>query len=539
MTLCLGAILSTGAYFLVGTADRNQRRVDFELTAHDRMDAIETRVKTTIAVLHSIAGLFAATNTIDRNAFRAFVRSLQLGSAVQALEWIPRVPAARRLAFEGAARLGEFPEFQITERQAQGEMVRAEDRGEYFPVYFVEPYLGNEAALGYDLGSNPARLEALIRSRDSGEMVATSRITLVQETGDQYGFLVFIPIYRSGAPSGTAEERGEALLGFGLGVFRVGDLIEAARPDGRLADDAVRIDVSDLSAPEGAQVLYPRSFPGEASRDPAPDLQAHRLLDVAGRTWSIAVRPGKASPLFKPLLRPWAALVAGALITCLLTLLIEQLRRRAAKVERLVDIRTGELTEANSSLEAAKARLQELAFRDSLTGLVNRQAFDDRRHHAIELARRSEQSVYMLVMDLDGFKAVNDSQGHQAGDEILREIGRRLRSTLRKADTIARQGGDEFAVLTQGGASLDDALVLARKIGEEIARPIALPGGGEVRMKVSIGIAAFPRHGDDADDILHRADIAMYAAKKSSILYAVYEPENELFAEPSEAGSWA
>ena len=230
MTLCLGAILSTGAFILVATADRNQRRVDFELTAHDRMDTIETRVKATIAVLHSVAGLFAASNTIDRSAFRAFVRSLQLGSAVQALEWIPRVPAARRLAFEGAARLGEFSDFQITERQAQGEMVRAEDRGEYFPVFFVEPYLGNEAALGYDLGSNPARLEALIYSRDTGEMVATSRITLVQETGDQYGFLVFIPIYGSSAPLGTAEERGKALLGFGLGVFRVGDLVEAARP---------------------------------------------------------------------------------------------------------------------------------------------------------------------------------------------------------------------------------------------------------------------------------------------------------------------
>ena len=514
VTLCVGTIASTGAFFLIAATERDQRRADFEITAHDRMDAIETRVKVTVSVLHAIAGLFAATNEVDRSAFRAFVRSLRLSSAVQAVEWIPRVPAERRTSFEDAARRGEFPDFKITERQAQG----------------------NEAALGYDLGSNPARLAALNSSRDAGEMVATSRITLVQETGDQYGFLVFVPIYRSGAPLGTVEGRREALLGFGLGVFRVGSLVEAALPGDRRADVEVRIGISDLSAPEGSQLLYPRSLQEEAGGGPASDLQTNRISQVAGRTWSISAWPGKASPLSATPWRPWATLTAGLLITLLLALQIEQLRRRAGEVEWLVQVRTGELTEANHALEAAQAQLQELAYSDPLTGLVNRQAFDDRRHQAVELAKRNDPSVYMLVMDLDGFKAVNDTRGHHAGDAILREIGRRLRSGLRKADTIARQGGDEFAVLAQGNLRLDDVLTLARKIGEEIERPIPLPDGGTVRMKVSIGIAAFPDHGHDADEILQHADLAMYRAKKNSILYAVHQPGNQVEAPFSEAG---
>ena len=536
VTLCVGTIASTGAFFLIAATERDQRRADFEITAHDRMDAIETRVKVTVSVLHAIAGLFAATNEVDRSAFRAFVRSLRLSSAVQAVEWIPRVPAERRTSFEDAARRGEFPDFKITERQAQGEMVRAAQRAEYFHVYYVEPYLGNEAALGYDLGSNPARLAALNSSRDAGEMVATSRITLVQETGDQYDFLVFVPIYRSGAPLGTVEGRREALLGFGLGVFRVGSLVEAALPGDRRADVEVRIGISDLSAPEGSQLLYPRSLQEEAGGGPASDLQTNRISQVAGRTWLISAWPGKASPLSATPWRPWATLTAGLLITLLLALQIEQLRRRAGEVEWLVQVRTGELTEANHALEAAQAQLQELAYSDPLTGLVNRQAFDDRRHQAVELAKRNDHSVYMLVMDLDGFKAVNDTRGHHAGDAILREIGRRLRSGLRKADTIARQGGDEFAVLAQGNLRLDDVLTLARKIGEEIERPIPLPDGGTVRMKVSIGIAAFPDHGHDADEILQHADLAMYRAKKNSILYAVHQPGNQVEAPFSEAG---
>ncbi len=103
---------------------------------------------------------------------------------------------------------------RITERQSQGVMAPAGQRGEYFPVYFVEPLKGNKAAIGFDLGSNPARLEALQNSGDSGELVASSRITLVQEKTNQYGFLVFVPVYRDAAATDAVEDRRGKLIGF-------------------------------------------------------------------------------------------------------------------------------------------------------------------------------------------------------------------------------------------------------------------------------------------------------------------------------------
>jgi CHASE1-domain containing sensor protein len=126
---------------------------------------------------------------------KLFVDSLEAETLIQALEWIPRVPNADRLQFERAAIADGLLGFQFTERAVQGLMMRAEERDAYFPVYFVEPLEGNQKALGFDLGSNATRLAALNDAGLSGKEVASARITLVQETGEQYGFLIFIPIY--------------------------------------------------------------------------------------------------------------------------------------------------------------------------------------------------------------------------------------------------------------------------------------------------------------------------------------------------------
>ena len=164
--------------------------------------------------LQSIGALYAASKVVDRKEFRTFVRNiLQRRPGIQALEWIPRVPAADRPAYETAARRDGFPGFQIRERSGEGKMVPAGPREQYFPVYYVEPHEGNRKALGFDLGSNPKRLKALEQARDSGRPVATARIRLVQKTGDQYGFLVFVPIYRNGRPVGTPEQRRDNLAG--------------------------------------------------------------------------------------------------------------------------------------------------------------------------------------------------------------------------------------------------------------------------------------------------------------------------------------
>ncbi|MDG4595200.1 MAG: diguanylate cyclase [Candidatus Contendobacter sp.] len=156
----------------------------------------------------------------------------------------------------------------------------------------------------------------------------------------------------------------------------------------------------------------------------------------------------------------------------------------------------------------------ELAHYDGLTRLPNRTLFWDRLEQALRLAGRGRQTVAVLGLDLDGFKAVNDNLGHAAGDELLRQVGRRLQATLRESDTAARVGGDEFAVVLTTIARPQDATNVAQKIIDRIGQPFVLPQG-PARVSVSIGIALYPDHASTAKELAHRADLAMYAAKQA------------------------
>lgn len=157
-------------------------------------------------------------------------------------------------------------------------------------------------------------------------------------------------------------------------------------------------------------------------------------------------------------------------------------------------------------------RLRYLAGHDTLTGLCNRLRFEDRLDHAIARARRDNGRIALLFLDLDGFKAVNDTHGHHKGDETLVAIAGRLAAALRGSDTVGRMGGDEFAVLLEGDVTEEDARTVAEKIIDTVGAP--LPEIGQ-QVSTSVGIALYPRDGDDSDALLRSADQAMYRAKKN------------------------
>jgi len=524
LVVCVGAFLSVLAFFQLGEMEASQRRADFDRLANDQTDAIHAEITATLALLRSLRGLFTASETVTRDRFRAFVRSLEVGNTVQALEWIPRVPDRKRADFERRARDEGYLDFQFTERQSQGVMAPAGQREEYFPVYFIEPLKGNSAAVGFDLGSNPARLAALRNSGDSGELVASSRITLVQEKKNQYGFLVFVPVYRDVAVTDTVEDRRRKLIGFGLGVYRIGDLIEAALPERR--DEAVdfRIMVFDESASSENRLLYPRGAEHQASLALESPLGFTRQIDLAGRTWSVLIVPTAGSAFAEASWQPTLVLLAGLLFTILAFLYLNSIRRRFTFAQNLVEERTAELKSANQELEQTQAQLQKMALHDSLTGLANRKLFQDQLEHAVEVAKRLKRKVVLLMIDLDGFKEVNDMLGHQAGDEVLREVARRLQAVVRSADLVSRLGGDEFVIIMESGATSPGAMVLARKIGVAIAAPIDIQGV-QVTAGASVGIAVYPEHANDGTSLTHHADAAMYRAKKNDELFAIYNPE--------------
>ena len=159
-------------------------------------------------------------------------------------------------------------------------------------------------------------------------------------------------------------------------------------------------------------------------------------------------------------------------------------------------------------------RADAVAQRDALTGLYNRAYFSQRMQAVLDEAASDGRQVAVLFLDLDGFKKVNDTAGHEAGDHLLRIVAQRLSACVRQSDTLARLGGDEFVVLLDNVRSLGEAERLAQRIVEAIAQPFST-SGTEYYLGASIGIAVYPEHGSDAATLLRCADAAMYNAKQN------------------------
>jgi diguanylate cyclase len=279
-----------------------------------------------------------------------------------------------------------------------------------------------------------------------------------------------------------------------------------------------------LWSPAGRPV-YPAA---SSAATPYPDEQAALVRALHGQpTVSLLGRRGSSGPMAAVLLpvrhhpngpvtgtagvlvpyQPIDAAVArgvrllAAVLLCLLGLCVLGLRRLGRQ-----------------------ARLRErAATHDALTGLPNRTLFRDRTDQAIRQAKRELTTTALLLIDLDRFKEVNDTLGHHYGDQLLVQVGQRLRSTLREVDTVARLGGDEFAVLLPRVATAEGAVTVAGKLLAGFEKPFTLEGL-TLDVEASIGAALYPDHGSDADELLQRADIAMYAAKEAHTGFMVFDP---------------
>src|SRR5262245_13077402 len=162
--------------------------------------------------------------------------------------------------------------------------------------------------------------------------------------------------------------------------------------------------------------------------------------------------------------------------------------------------------------KGAELKLARLAHYDPLTNVPNRILFRDRLGRAIERARRGSQTVALFFIDLDGFKQINDTLGHDAGDELIRAVATRLGACVRRSDSVARIGGDEFTLILEDIATTGDIVNVARKVIEVISRPVVF-ASQQLFVGASIGIAVFPEGGMDVDTLLKHADMAMYQAK--------------------------
>ena len=199
----------------------------------------------------------------------------------------------------------------------------------------------------------------------------------------------------------------------------------------------------------------------------------------------------------------------------------KQLREHQDKLEELIEKRTAKLKEEIMERKKAEKLLEEMATHDNLTGLANRKLFQSQLNYSLEFAKANNLFLGILFIDLDGFKAINDSFGHDSGDIVIKTIAERLLKTVRACDVVSRFGGDEFVIIIKNLKNKDTINQVCEKIIKEVGIPINL-GKNKGHVTASIGVSIFPHDGNDINELVKKADNAMYVAKKSGKNKAIF-----------------
>ena len=358
-----GLILTVVLFWLVRKSELEAFTTRLESDVSLRTDTIVNKFDDTLLVAMALHNLFDASPGVSREQFRTFVLPfLRESDELKALSWNPRIPSDRRRAFEAREGRSLGTEYFISERDRSGARIPAGERSDYYVVRYIEPLAENRKAVGFDVGSNPERLAALERARDTGMPTSTERIRLVQGDKQKYSVLVFNPLYAKGVPVTTIPERRAALEGFTVAVIDVEKLLLAAL--GKSEAIGLPFELLDLSAPVDRQLLHrwaPRLQGGSSwvSRlIPAPPSLV-RKFTFCGREWGLKLTPNRAYLERNYPRAYWLLLPAGLLLSMLLGLYVSSLYVRRRSLEMLVDERTAELRASEGSLRELNAHLEE------------------------------------------------------------------------------------------------------------------------------------------------------------------------------------
>ena len=416
-----------------------------------------------IGQLASATAFFQVEEKLNQREFELMAESLLESNTLSAAAFIESVRAAERRAFERQRGI------VIQDRSAGGDFSRAKERPLYMPLSFAATAsdIDTTFPLGYDFGADRFRSRYLRQARDSG-MPAATRVIRLSVGG--FGVNVFRPVYREGAPTRTVAQRRAALIGFASGAFQSADF-------GRAVADSLPDDFEAQVVEEGRTVIGEPVPREESSTAP---------IRIADRTWSLVVRDPERPSLTLAILMA----VLGLSIAFLLTALVLIWSRS----ERMHEL----------ALQASQ---------DPLTGLKNRRRFEEELRAELARASRQQSEGALMIIDVDDLKLVNDTQGHPAGDRVLRRMADVLRHRARETDILAKIGGDEFAVVLPH-CSMEEAEEVAGAISAAISDHLSEQEAPAVT--ASIGIAMFGERGRaDFESVQTHADAAMYEAKQA------------------------
>ncbi|MBX9914493.1 MAG: CHASE domain-containing protein [Pseudomonadaceae bacterium] len=321
-------------------AEEQQLRERFHQQSKLITTAVKNRFELYSRSVQSVERLFAASQQVSREDFEAFVGDLpSLYPGVRALGWNLMVSHPQRASYEAAMQAQGFAGFQITERNSSGNFIRAGVRDYYAPVTYIVPLATNTRALGYDIASELLRQQAMQRARDSGTLAMTAPITLVQDTQQEPGVLLFYPVYRHPATPTDAANRAQELDGYATAVVRINELLEAAVSDYSRAD--FQLQLHDITDAEPVQVYGNNSTDLPTYAQP---LVWQESWTLGGRTLQLSVAPSLDFLQHNQSRQSWAQLVGGLLLCSLLGGFLLSMTGRAEQVRRLVKQRTLELS---------------------------------------------------------------------------------------------------------------------------------------------------------------------------------------------------
>ncbi|MBN1006429.1 EAL domain-containing protein [Amphritea pacifica] len=625
-------------FLITRNYEEQERALKFKQEVEQLHSNMKVRLDGGIEVLFSLRSLFQSSTSIGAADFHSFtLHMLQRYPEIQALEWIPRIPDGLRSEYEASAVIP----LTIVELGDSGKLVSAPQREVYYPVTYVEPFVENERAFGFNVISNPLAKEALQRAREHSGVAFTAPVRLIQESGEQKGIVAYLQVNHNGVDRGLSDE------GVVAAVYRVGDFINSVLRERQ--DLAAQVGVVVMDVTDNRQAIYTGS---EIMDNPYEPLSLSKEYSVGGRVYQFTY---SAKPDFFVHFSQWSSwivLLGGMLFAALLGGWLLSLTGRTLRIGQVVREKTASLqheVEERSKAEQALVKvskavefspnmvlitlpdgeieysspkfteetgfvpgdvigqpinmlhfpqpgetsyadlwpqlvdrpnwrgeivnrkksdglywaqvniapiydfhgvltnyvvtLQDItenrliseqisyhASHDQLTGLINRREFEIRMQTLFNTQRQPGCQHAFCFLDLDQFKVVNDTCGHVAGDELLRQVSLLLQSRVRSNDTLARLGGDEFGILLQN-CPLEKAQVVAETVRDAIADFKFCWEQQAFNIGVSIGVVAINEHSASLTEVLKQADSACYTAKDAGRNRVhLYTPENEMLA---------
>ncbi|MET3107513.1 diguanylate cyclase (GGDEF)-like protein/PAS domain S-box-containing protein [Oxalobacteraceae bacterium GrIS 2.11] len=653
LTFVVGCILTVITFVAVRQVESSRQRIQFQQSAELRASSIETGLQDAVEQLVILNQLFRSFDSVSREQFHSFTAPiLKRYPEIYALSYQRVLRNRERHKFETDMQRRN-PSFHMTE-VVDGQIQAAEVRDSYNVVDYIEPSIGNEAALGLDTAYTDDRNLARQRAYDTGFATSTGLLSLVQVKGFHTGFLVLEPVYWRGAPLGNAEQRERAVIGDTAAVFRIDNLIDTILHKAGFASvpgSTINIYIGKQSEPQN--MAFHQGQPQPA--DNALFLTSGWLFydsvapfehsfSLAGNDWHAQVlqaavpftvhNHGALYVLIGGLLSSLFAAAYVYVLVLRIATIQQETRERTATLqfanlrltedlslrmrtekslrlrERVIEVSANAIiicsaeapdypieyvnpafvkitgysaeevigrnleslqgtSQDQQNIEEIRAALRDKreghallrnyrkdgsgywndlfiapvqdengvishfvvaqyditavmqyeaemeyqAQHDTLTGLANRNLLRERLAEAIAETDRSGLPLWVIFIDIDRFKFINDTLGHAAGDTLLKVLANRLQSATHEADTVARLGGDEFVLVLPGQTEDAPGIGIMQAIMESVAQPLMLQDH-EFFLTCSIGIAKYPGDGSDAESLIKHADIAMYRAKE-------------------------